>query len=280
MEIQSIESNEDRSRAKEIDKGTLPIKMQNVYLGMPVKPGIQFDDRSSVAATKWAFEQLVSQKQLLCTFNIAQNGSASKPYFLLANSWKNIVSLHFRNLQNLFFVKSWKWHLTFQFRSNFQDVGMASIVYSNCPLKAIPYITGSPIEQVDSLVSPIDKPGQNGIPSNLVNNAHPMFTLEVANQLPHIHVMFGENQDIECTFNWLSPFKAAYPNIDYSYDTDWDQDPHPNPNDPGYDMGFVYLFTPVPLTNATGITPNLTVRVWSHLTDVEYAGYVPTDGLI
>lgn len=279
MEIQPIESNEDRSRAKEIDSGTLPMKMENVYLGLPEKPGIQFDDRSSVNATKWAFEQLVSQKQLLCTFEIPSQQSASKPYFLLANNWRNIVKIHFRNLKDLFFVKSWKWHLQFQFRSNFQEVGMASIVYCNCPLSAIPYITGSPIEYVDGLVSPITKPGQNGIPNNIVNAMHPLFTLEAANQLPHTHVMFGENQDIDVTMNWLSPFKAGFPDKEYAYLSKY-QDSVPDPNDPGYDMGFIYLFTPVPLTTASGYEPNLTVRVWSHLTDVEYAGYVPTDSIL
>lgn len=279
MEIQPIESQEDRSRAKEIDKGTLPIQMQNVYLGMPEKPGIQFDDRSSVNSTKWAFEQLVSQKQLLCTFQVDnENPSASKPYFILANNWRNIVNIHFRNLKDLFFVKSWKWHLTFQFRSNFQEVGMASIVYANIPMSAVPYITGSPIEYVDDIVSYYKTPGKIGIPATIANTAHPLFTLEVANQLPHTHVMFGENQDIQCTMNWLSPFKAGF--NDQVYGPADFNDSIVNPNDPGYDMGFIYLFTPVPLTTGTGINKNLTVRVWSHLTDVEYSGYVPTDSII
>lgn len=275
--IQTIEPNIDNSRAKEIDHGTIPLKMQNVILGLPEKPGIQFGNRESVNSIKWAYEQLVSQKQLLCTVPITVGGPNNFPIFLLQNSWTTIMNIHFRNLSDVFFLKSWKWHLTFEFRSNFQQVGMATIAYVNAPMSAIPYLTSNPITWVDGAPSSSTTPGRNGIPTNVLS--HSLFSLSSAVQLPHIHVMLGEKQDVECTLNWVSPFKSAFKNVD-PYVKSPIYGNLPNPNDPQYDMGFIYLFTPVPMTVSTGVDPNCTVRIWSHLTDVEYAGYTPDDTVI
>nr|QZZ63327.1 hypothetical protein [Nelson Picorna-like virus 8] len=275
--IQPMESNIDSSRAKEIDHGTVPLKMQNVILGLPEKPGIQFGNRESVNSIKWAYEQLVSQKQLLCTVPIQVGASTTSPIFLLQNSWKNIMQIHFRNLSDIFFLKSWKWHLTFEFRSNFQQVGMATIAYVNAPMSAIPYLTGSPVTYCDTAPSYNSSPGSNGIPTNVLS--HSLFNLASAIQLPHVHVMLGEKQDVQCTLNWVSPFKAAYKDVDpYGQFSIYGN--LPNPADPVYDMGFIYLFVPVAMTLASGVDPNCTVRIWSHLTDVEYAGYTPDDTLI
>lgn len=272
-----MQPNIDSSRAKEIDHGTTPITMQNVILGLPEKPGVQFGNRESVNSIKWAYEQLVSQKQLLCTVPIVKGANASSPLFMLQNSWKTIMDIHFRNLSDIFFLKSWKWHLTFEFRSNFQQVGMATIAYVNAPLSAIPYLTGSPITYVDTLPSSSTNPGANGIPANI--QSHSLFTLSSAIQLPHVHVMLGEKQDVQCTLNWVSPFKSSFKNVD-PYGSKSVYGNLPNPSDPQYDMGFVYLFVPVPMDYALGVDPNCTVRIWSHLTDVEYAGYTPDDTLL
>lgn len=279
MEIlQPLESNVDSSRAKEIDHGTIPLKMQNVILGLPSKPGLQFGDRSSVNAIKWAYEQIVSQKQLLTTVSIAKD--ISKPIFILENSWRAIQKIHFRNLTDLFFLKSWKWHLTFEFRSNFQQVGMASIVFVNAPQSAIPYLTGSPVSNVDGVLTSYDTPGKIGIPDSSVKLTHNLFSLSSAVQLPHTHVMLGEKQDVECTLNWISPFSSSFKQVNPYGDQSIYADSYPNPNDLQYDMGFIYLFVPIPMNYATGVDPNCTVRIWSHLTDVEYAGYTPDDRII
>lgn len=282
MEIlQPIESNETNSRAKEIDHGTIPLPMENVMLNMPVKPGNQFDDRSSVSAIKWAYEQLVSQKQLLTTISIPVGGIKDKCIFILENSWKNILDIHFRNLKDLFFLKSWKWHLTFELRSNFQQVGMISINYCNLPQDAIPYITSEWLAPVDNRISKISPNGQIGQPANdILTQNHDLFNFATTQQLPHTLLMLGENQDVSCTLNWLSPFKSTF--ID------------PNPSDPDsitgfavkpfsnpyYDMGFVYVTIPVPMTISSGVDPNCTLRIWSQLTDVEYSGYIPDDTII
>lgn len=275
--IQTEEEVLDISRAKEIGHGTVPLPMTSAILNSTPAPGTGFDNRASVNATKWAFEQLISQKQLMTTIDIPLNGPGNKPLFIFQNSWNNIYKLHFRNLVDLFFLKSWKWHLTFEFRSNFQEVGMMSIAYANVPLDAVPYLTSQPINYVDYQVSTNDSPGKNGLP--LSNLQHSLYGLRSINQLPHKHVMLGENQDVQCTFEWLSPFKAGFKKVEPFQAPSIYAD-LANPNDPLYDMGFVYLVNTIPLTTAAGVTPHASVRIWSHLTDVEYAGYCPDDTII
>lgn len=275
------EKIETRARAKEFDHGTIPMQMANVILGLPTKPGPSFDDRSSVSATGWTFDQLVSQRVLLTTINInPSTGSiGSSPLFILQNSWDNIRKIHFRTLDPLFFLKSWKWHLTFQFRSNFQQVGMMSISYVNAPIDAYPYLTGKPQQYLESPLSSMELGTYGKVTSNL--DDHPLDTPEAIYQLPHTLVMMGEDQDVECTFNWLSPFKAAFDDVNPTPDQLATQDKYPEKNGAVYDMGNVRLHTIIPMTLASGIAANeLTVRIWSHLTDVEYAGYIPTDNII
>lgn len=275
--IQTEQDSIDKSRAKEIDHGTTPLPMTSAILNLPPQPGTGFDNRSSVNATKWAFEQLISQKQLMTTISITPGLNDTVPIFIFQNSWDNIYKLHFRNLADLFFVKSWKWHLTFEFRSNFQEVGMMSIAYANIPVNAVPYITGSPINYVGYKLSENSVPRSNGIPSGVLG--HSLFGLKSINQLPHKHVMLGENQDVQCTFEWLSPYKAGFTKVT-PFQEPFVYADIDDPNDPQYDMGFVFLSNTIPLTTASGVTPHASVRIWSHLTDVEYAGYCPDDTII
>lgn len=282
MEIlQPIQENEQSSRAKEIDHGTIPLPMENVMLNMPSKPGVQFDDRSSVSAIKWAYDQLVSQKQLLTTIQIPQNSTPNKLLFMLVNSWDNIINIHFRNLKDLFFVKSWKWHLTFELRSNFQEVGMLSINYCNIPQDAIPYLTTNWLAPADTIPYANSGNGSIGIPNaNLKIQNHDLFNFATTQQLPHTLLMLGENQDVYCTLNWLSPFKSAYMDVNPHPPDSIFSDLIPQVTNPYQDMGFIYVTMPVPLTVASGVTPNCTLRIWSQLTDVEYAGYIPDDTII
>lgn len=272
--------DETPSRAKEIDHGTLPLTLENVMLGLPVKPGIQFDDRSSVNATKWTYDQLVSQKQFVGHFEISPSTSKEKPIFAMRNSWDNIVKLHFKSLATAFYFKSWKWHLTFQFRSNFQQVGMMALSYVNLPADAAPYILQEPISFIGQ--EPGVLPNSDFLHPTTGYRPTVLDNLESIYQLPHTLIMMGEDQDVECCFNWLSPFKSAFydrnPNPYPSTTTSWPI--IADPSDSEYDMGMIRLHVPVPMTTATGVNTNLTVRVWSHLTDVEYAGYIPTDSIL
>jgi len=140
----AINQMEEKSRAKELDSGVIPLPMSNVILGLPMKPGQQKDDQSSVSAPKWAYDQLVGQKQLLTTLVVNTNTDATKPVFVFQNSWRNIWKIHFNSLNSIFLFKSWKVNFEFQFRSNFQQVGMMTVSYTNYPSDSVPYLFGNP----------------------------------------------------------------------------------------------------------------------------------------
>lgn len=261
---------ENDSRAKEIDHGTIPLPMSNVMLGLPTKPGLNFDDRSSVSATPWDYGQLVSQKRLLTTLKINPATTSTRPIFLLPNAWDVIRKLHFRNLDSFFFLKSWKWHLTFQLRSNFQQVGMVTISYVNLPLNAFSYYFGKPINMYTENIFSMED-GMVGTVRDY-SMQFPVDYLSAIYQLPHTLLMLGENQDVEVTCDWLSPFKAA---VQASARGSVNQ---PSPSFLGYDMGHIRVHVPVPLSVCNGVSDNTaTIRVWSHLTEVKYSGYDPTD---
>lgn len=265
---------ETDSRAKELDHGTIPMSNQNVMLGLPIKPGIQFDDRSSVEAIKWTYDQLVSQKILINTISVPVGKEyLGKPLFVLPNTWSLIRDLHFRKLKDLFYLNSWKWHLTFEFQSNFQQVGLFAISYVNAPIDAIPYLTGDPITPVGNKIY---KEGDNlGLPADSYRIGL-LDQIQTIYQLPHTLINMGENQTSQWTFNWLSPFKSEFRTYNYAGTI------YPPPaSSSGYDMGHIRIHAIVPLNSvAEGEANNLTIRIWSHLTEVKYAGYVPTDDIL
>lgn len=266
-----IQQQENDSRAKEIDHGTIPLPMSNVMLGLPTKPGLNFDDRSSVSAIPWDYAQLVSQKRLLTTLKITPTTPSTTPIFLLPNAWDIIRKLHFRNLDTFFFLKSWKWHLIFQLRSNFQQVGMITISYVNLPLNAFSYYFNTPINQDTEKIFSLE----DGMVGTVLDykDQFPVDRLSAIYQLPHTLLMLGENQDVEVTCDWLSPFKAAVQPAARAGSV-----VAPPPSYMGYDMGHIRVHVPIPLEVATGVSDSTaTIRIWSHLTDVKYSGYDPTD---
>lgn len=269
IESQKIDTN---SRAKEIDHGTIPETMTNAILGLPTKPGNQFDDRSSISATKWTFDQLAGQKQLITTLTINKGTDTTKPIFLFRNSWNQINHTFFNSLAKLFYFKSFKLNFAFQFRSNFQQVGMMTISYVNYPLSSIPYIFGS---KADTPYTPLTTSnGQEMFWPQILSRyfSNPTDSLKAIYQLPHTLVMMGEDQDVTVSLNWLSPFKAGFDNpntlsTDATYYI----------ND--YDMGFIRLHAPIKMATAPGVSDSLTVRIYGWISDLQYSGYVPTDSL-
>lgn len=266
------QKNETNSRAKEIDHGTLPVPMTNAILGLPTKPGNQFDDRSSISATKWTYDQLAGQRNLIDTFSINKNTDAVKPVFVFPFTWKQINKTFFNSLAKLFYFKSFKLNFCFQFRSNFQQVGMMTISYSNYPFSAIPYIFG---QKANTPYTPITTGnGEEMLYPKIMDR---YFTTELDSmkaiyQLPHTLVMMGEDQDVNVGINWLSPFKAGFDNVDkssaaaYYYTND-------------YDMGNIRLHVPIKMNTAAGVSDVLTVRVYGWISDLEYSGYTPDDTL-
>ena len=245
------------------------------------------DDQSSVSAPKWSFDQLVSQKKLLTTLKIDSNTNkdhGNKPVFVFQNTWRNIWKIHFNSLNSIFLFKSWRVNFSFQFRSNFQQVGMMALSYSNYPIDSIPYLMNtlqSPAYQIDSDFD------QNGAVYPWLQDNYLVTELDdlrAIYQLPHTLVFMGEDQDVNVKLEWLSPYKASIDSWNYKKDF--------NPKTPlpggkvgpttynnDYDMGTLRLHVPVPMRVSTGVTDTLTVRVYTWLDNLEYSGYVPTDSL-
>lgn len=274
----ATQQNEEKSRAKELDSGVNPLPMSNVILGLPSKPGIQKDDQSSVSAPKWAYDQLVGQKKLLTTITVDTNTDMTKPVFVFQNSWKNIWKIHFNSLNSIFMFKSWRVNFQFQFRSNFQQVGMMAISYTNYPIDSVPYFFGTP--QAPAYIG--GTTDQDALIYPGLQNRYTVTTLDSLKaiyQLPHTLVFMGEDQDVPVSLNWLSPFKASMQDFDPNASFDPTQSGSVATFGNDYDMGTLRVHVPVKMRVSTGVIDKLTIRVYTWLDNIEYSGYVPNDSL-
>nr|WPV63629.1 MAG: hypothetical protein [Wufeng shrew polycipivirus 5] len=244
MEPLEIEQNTEKMRATEIDTGAALLSMENVMLGLPQKL-TESRSFSSTVAQPWDYGELMSQRKLMATLNITPDTPTDKPLWFYTNSFQQVMSTHFRNLSDLFLVKSWTLNFLFEFRSNFQQVGLCNLVYTNLPQILQHYL--------------------------LPKTSFDTFTMQT--QMPHRLVFMGEDQEINISLKWLSPFVSAPTAKFYQI--------HPTPaiND-DYDMGTLFLTVPFPMEVAAGVDSTMTVRIWSHLSDVTYAGYSPTDKIL
>lgn len=234
--------SEIKSRAKEIDTGTQPLSMENVILGLPSKPGPSVDNLSSAMANSWNLNEYIGQRKLQATINITLDTPTNVPIWAYEHKWSNVIVDHFRAFSNVFALRSWKLNFHFEFRSNFQQVGMLMISYTNLPENTRKYL----------------------YPDNVFNQ------FVVQTQLPHRFVMMGEDQDVVVGLNWLSPYKASISGEIFAHPSG---DTH---ND--YEMGKIMLWAPYAMQVATGVAANnMTVRIWSYLTDISMAGYNPVD---
>lgn len=235
----------EHTRAKEIDTGAIPLPMENVLLGLPVRPTTTVDtDKTAVAVKSWTWEEIVGQDRIIADLNVDTNSSGN--IFMFRNTWNNVQKSIFRNLDKLFTLKSWTINLKFEFRSNFQQVGQFVVFFSNMPPTLYDFHFG---------------------------NTSPFSDYATMTQLPHRKIPMGEDVNLIVQLKWLSPFKSGFANGFYLTDDE------PG-NDAQYDMGTLYLAVPYKMECATGVVANTTVRVWASLSDVTYSGYAPLDTVI
>lgn len=236
------QKNEIVSRAKEIDTGPIPLSMENVILGLDSKPGPSVDNLSSILANSWNISEFVGQRKLRALVDISTSSRTDEPLWQYEHTWANVVADHLRGFSSSFALWSWKLNFHFEFRSNFQQVGMMMISYTNFPKSTRRYL----------------------YPDKVFNQ------FVVQSQLPHKFVMMGEDNDVVVGLNWVSPFKAAPTSEVYHVEQGIVNN--------NYDMGTIYLWAPFKMMLASGVTSNtMTVRIWSFLTDVKYSGYSPDD---
>lgn len=251
MEVTEQEIPTEVQRATEIDTGAIPLSMENVILALPQKPT---ENRSlgSVMANPWSYEDLTSQAKLIGTFQVTPSTSTTEPIWTYRNTWLNVARTHFRTLNDLFIAKSWKLNFLLEFRSNFQQVGMFNIVHSNIPEALEDYLVDSSL--------------------------YKSFAAQC--QLPHRFVFMGEDIQVHLSTTWLSPFLASSVGR-YSQIIPDQLNSEPKNNFDDYDMGAFFLYAPFPMQVATGVSnPQMTVRIYSFLSELTYAGYNPNDNIL
>lgn len=239
------------SRAKEIDTGAIPLSMSNVILGLPVKPEPPVLS-DSVSARPWTWAELVSQKQLVTTIAISPSTKEDVPLWEYNNSWRSIINSKFfmSEIGELYVIRRWDLNLLFEFRSNFQQVGMMSLVHSNCPPALEGYF----------------------FPSSRTASIH---DFAIQTQLPHRLIPMGEDVDVSVCLKWnasyLSSFERKYYSMDWLQNTEYHQEQD------DYQMGILRLYAPFKMETSNGVDNQMTVRIWAYLTNLQYAAYAPID---
>lgn len=247
-----MDSNTEISnRATELQTGAIPLEADTVTLSLPRKP--IFDSKQSTVSNSWSLEELLSQPKLLKTIKITADTSGE--IWRYKHNWRNVWIDHFRSLRKLFPIKSWTLNFIFQFRSNFQQVGMFNLYYTNIPDALQNYLIGDD--------------GRDD--SNLSKFDHQC-------QLPHKFIMMGEDHDVHMPLEWNSPFASSIDPYDYVPGSAQISDEEGKFED--YDMGTAVLTVPFKMETATGVDSNMSVRIWTYLTNVTYAGYKPYDQII
>jgi len=248
MELNEEQKEINTSRAKEIDSGVLPQPFDTSLLAANLPPEVNLD-RSSVSANSWSLAALLSQKILIGNFNLTVGQDPTLPLFTFRNSFNNVYNTHFGKLGGLFPLKSWKVHLLFEIRSQFQQMGLINIFYTNIPQRLQNYLIGENLKE-----------------------------FLVQTQLPHRLIALGEDSDFDFSMSWNSPFKSAVDAVMFATNNLPEVNNYLPYDD--YDMGTVYVTNPFPMEVAAGVsTPQATIRVWTYLSDITYAGYTPKDSI-
>lgn len=246
-----MENNEISGRATEIETGAIPLSQGTVALNVPRNPIIE--SRGSASAAQWTLNELLSQWKLVDTIPI--NNSSSGEIWKFRHTWRNVYELHFRSFKLLFPIKSWKIQFLIQFRSNFQQVGMFTLAFTNIPLPLQSYLIGENSNKTDSRIS----------------------EFSLLTQLPHTFIFMGEDHDVTAELDWNAPFSSSIDSFFYPFSKNSPMLDQENYHD-DYDMGSLMLH--VTHKMQTVADDNMSVRIWSRLSDLTYAGYNPSDDLL
>lgn len=248
MALQSTEKNTSFATVNE--SGPFSLVESGLPLGISRQP--TFGSHTSADLGNISYTQLISQEKLVGVINITTSSPPDVPLWSFINSHKHVKELHFPK-QNVFRLQSWNLHFRFEFRSNFQQVGMALIYQHNYPRDALSYCVG---KALGGRVS-----------------------TKLATQLPHLKIALGENFDAEAVMKWNLPYHAQSSDqmTGGNYAWQFGNQGKLNPRqlfEP--EMGSIHLAVPVQMQVSTGVTPEMTVRIWSWLTDVKLAAYQPS----
>lgn len=244
-------TNQTTSFATINESGPFSLVESGLPLGITRQP--TFGSHVSADLGNISYQQLISQEKLVGVVTISTSTKADEPVWSFENTYLRVKELHFPK-QNLFRLTSWNLHFRFEFRSNFQQVGMALIYQHNYPHDAMSYMLGK--------------------------SAPTKLSAKLAMQLPHLKVALGENFDAEAVMKWNLPFHALSSDQAKGGNYLWkipEEDKYSAFLRMEPSMGSIHLAVPVQMQVSAGVTPEMTVRIWSWLTDVKFAAYQPDE---
>jgi len=252
MEITEQEKEVIADRAVQIQTGAIPLVGANVPLGLPEKPDPMQNQRINALVPNWTYSQLLATRKLVGTYPITTSTPPDAKIWAFRHTMQNVVDLHMRSMQNYFRIWRWNLHFDFEFRSNFQQVGQILIVNHTIP------------SSVERNLMTINK-GFNKFSSSYV----------AMTQLPHKKIMMGEDVDDHEVLQWDAPIEGTI-GLTQSY-TRQGISGVPFTQ---YDMGEIFVIAPFQMQVASNVNPQMTVRIWSYLTDVGMSAYSPVDKLL
>lgn len=239
----------EQDRALQLESGDLPLQGSNVLLGLPDKPDPMINQREHALVANWTFAQLLGTHKYLGTVTVTPTTSSSVALWTFVHTFDNVITTHFRTLASYF--RLWRWTLNFEFeiKSVFQHVGQI-VIYNH----TIPQVMLQTLQGKNSLFGDYRR----------------------LTQLPHKKIMMGEDVKVMMSMKWDAPVEATFsakngyknPALPKSY--------YVSP----YDMGEIGIVVPFPMEIAQGVTPNLTIRIYSWLSDVGMSAYSPQDGML
>lgn len=238
------------------ESGPFSLVETGLPLGISYQPDIS--THTSADLGNISYRDLISQEKLVDTIKITTSSLPNKKLWEFENEFPSVVKLHAPR-QNVFRLLSWNLHFRFEFRSNFQQVGMALIYQHNYPPSAMSYLLDQKFD---------------------ITHKTEALPMKLATQLPHIKVAFGENLDVHAVMKWNVPHHALASDqrVDgnYAWKISNSQD-YFSQNPMNVSMGSIVLSAPIQMQVAAGVTPEMTVRIWSWLTDVKFAAYQPSE---
>lgn len=196
----------------------------------------------------------MSQEKKVGTFTIDTSSSASAPIWTFWHNFGDVAALHFPSRKNDFRNFSWNLHFRLQFRSNFQQVGQIIVVQHNMPPEVIQYL----LEVEDA--------------SAAIASNYGRMTM-----LPHTKVPMGEDTDVHVEMPWNLPEICTYASLgNYNYNVNGSGVPQKKVPT----MGCVMIVPAIQMQVAANVNPQMTVEIWSWLTDLRLSGYDPRSGFI
>lgn len=256
FEIMEQQGNSNETGYSTINQsGAPPLEESGLPIGLPRQPDIMALHHSHIMTNKAALTTLLEQDKLIGTYPIGVGMDPGSPVWQFVHTYSNVAKLHLRSFQDTYKLASWTLHFKFEFRSNFQQVGQNLVVQHNIPTELLSYIFGT----------------------GTLGGSDLYKSYKIMTQLPHTKVAMGEDVDVHATMNWNIPLESAFES-GFSYK--WPLTESMQSRIENIEFGTIAIVPAIPMQVAKGVSPNMTVRVWSRLSNLKLGAYSPVDTIL